>query len=108
MIIDELDRISEEAFDEVSQRMRLVHKFSKGLLNLNPVPETHWIYRKFIKDGYPQTKVIKSSSYDNFIKVKLPVSSLKKKLSRIITMIKNTLSLTISVMKSLEKRGIFI
>ena len=79
VIIDELDRISEEAFDEVSQRMRLVHKFSKGLLNLNPVPETHWIYRKFIKDGYPQTKVIKSSSYDNYIKVKLPVRQFKDK-----------------------------
>jgi PBSX family phage terminase large subunit len=73
VIIDELDRISEEAFDEVSQRMRLTHKFNKGLLNLNPVPETHWVYRKFVKDQFPQTKVIKSSSYDNYVKVKIPI-----------------------------------
>jgi PBSX family phage terminase large subunit len=73
VVIDELDRISEEAFDEVSQRMRLPHKFNKGLLNLNPVPETHWVYRKFVKNEFPQTKVIKSSSYDNYIKVKIPV-----------------------------------
>jgi phage terminase large subunit len=73
VIIDELDRISEEAFDEVSQRMRLRRDFNRGLLNLNPVPETHWVYRKFVKDNYPQTKIIKSSSYDNYIKVKIPV-----------------------------------
>lgn len=67
VIIDELDRISEEAFDEVSQRMRLKHKFNKGLLNLNPVPETHWVFQKFVANSFPQTKIIHSSSYDNYL-----------------------------------------
>ena len=79
VIIDELDRISEEAFDEVSQRMRLKHKFNKGLLNLNPVPETHWVYKKFVANNFPQTKIIRSSTYDNYLikKVNAKAFSLK-------------------------------
>lgn len=67
VIIDELDRIEEEAFDEVSQRMRLKHQFIKGLLNLNPVPETHWVYKKFVAKDFPNLKVITSSTYDNYL-----------------------------------------
>ncbi|MGC8869625.1 MAG: phage terminase large subunit [Brevinematia bacterium] len=72
VIIDELDRISESAFDEVSQRMRLKHTFNKGLLNLNPIPETHWIFKKFIANPFPQLKVIQTSTYDNYLIKKIP------------------------------------
>ena len=85
VIIDELDRISEEAFDEVSQRMRLKHKFIKGLLNLNPVPETHWVFKKFVAKAYPQTKIIHSSTYDNYLIKKVNSKSFTLKAQEYVT-----------------------
>ena len=74
VIIDELDRISYKAFIEASERLRYPHKFIRGLVNLNPVPETHWIYKEFVEESgqfAPFTQIIKSSVYDNFIYVKV-------------------------------------
>ncbi len=74
VIIDELDRISPNAFIEASERLRYPHKFIRGLVNLNPVPETHWIYDWFVRENgrfAPFTQIIKSSVYDNFIYVKV-------------------------------------
>lgn len=79
VIIDELDRITEEAFTEVSQRLRLKHKFNKGLLNLNPVPTTHWIYKKFVENKFPQTTIIHSSTYTNYLIKRIPVDVFKQK-----------------------------
>jgi len=74
VIIDELDRISQKAFIEASERLRYPHKFIRGLVNLNPVPETHWIYKEFAEESgtfAPFTQIIKSSVYDNFVYVKV-------------------------------------
>jgi hypothetical protein len=74
VIIDELDRISQKAFVEASERLRYPHKFIRGLVNLNPVPETHWIYKEFVEpngDYAKFTQIIKSSVYDNFVYVKV-------------------------------------
>jgi PBSX family phage terminase large subunit len=74
VIVDELDRISYRAFIEASERLRYPHKFIRGLVNLNPVPETHWIYKEFVEDTgdfTPFTTVIRSSVYDNFVYVKV-------------------------------------
>jgi len=74
VIIDELDRISQKAFIEASERLRYPHRFIRGLVNLNPVPETHWIYHEFVEESgtfAPFTHIIKSSVYDNFIYVKV-------------------------------------
>ena len=74
VIIDELDRLSQKAFVEASERLRYPHKFIRGLVNLNPVPETHWIYKEFVEESgafAPFTQIIKSSVYDNFVYVKL-------------------------------------
>ena len=74
VVIDELDRLSQKAFVEASERLRYPHKFIRGLVNLNPVPETHWIYKEFVEEGgtfTPFTKIIKSSVYDNFVYVKV-------------------------------------
>jgi len=74
VVIDELDRISQKAFIEASERLRYPHKFIRGLVNLNPVPETHWIYKEFVEESgtfKPFTQIIKSSVYDNFVYVKV-------------------------------------
>ncbi len=74
VIIDELDRISQKAFIEASERLRYPHKFIRGLVNLNPVPETHWIYKEFVEESgtfTPFVHVVKSSVYDNFVYVKV-------------------------------------
>jgi len=72
VIIDEADRISYEAFVEVSNRFRLMHPFQKGMIMLNPTPETHWIYREFVANPKPASVVVHSSTYDNFILKKFP------------------------------------
>jgi hypothetical protein len=81
VIIDELDRISQKAFIEASERLRYPHKFIRGLVNLNPVPETHWIYKEFVEENgtfAPFTKIVKSSVYDNFVYVKVSKDFLEK------------------------------
>jgi len=78
VMIDELDRISKEAFVEASERLRYRHKLVRGIVSLNPVPETHWIYQMFVQGEMKDlTYIIKSSLYDNFIYVKLPKDVLK-------------------------------
>jgi len=78
VMIDELDRISKEAFIEASERLRYRHNLVRGIVSLNPVPETHWVYQTFVLgDMKDLTYIIKSSLYDNFIYVKLPQDVIK-------------------------------
>ena len=73
VIIDELDRISKQAFIEASERLRYRHKLVRGMVALNPVPETHWVYQTFVLNEMKDLcTIIKSSVYDNFIYVQLP------------------------------------
>jgi len=81
VIIDELDRISYKAFEEASERLRYPHKFIRGIVNLNPVPQDHWIYEWFVKENgkfTPFTQIIKSSVYDNFVYVEVSKDFLEK------------------------------
>lgn len=77
-IIDEADRISEEAFTEVSMRLRHKHKLIRGMLNLNPTNEEHWIYKKFIKEKFPSSVVIHSTTYDNYLIKKMHISEFSR------------------------------
>jgi hypothetical protein len=77
VFIDEVDRISQEAFKEVSERLRFPHKFNKGFLSLNPVPEVHWVYKNFVENPIPNSIVIRSSSYDNYLIIKIPMKTLE-------------------------------
>lgn len=78
IIIDEADRITEQAFDEVSERFRLLHPFQKGMLILNPCSQEHWIYKRFVSKPRDDAVVIKSTTYDNYIIEKIPKEDLSK------------------------------
>lgn len=71
IIIDEVDRISKEAFVEVSERYRLVHDFSKGMLILNPCSQEHWVYKEFVEKNRKDTYIVRSSTYDNYLVVRV-------------------------------------
>jgi len=77
VIIDEVDRITKEAFIEVSERYRLVHPFSKGMLILNPCTQEHWLYQTFVQNQRSDTIIIKSSTYDNYLIVRLKKQDLE-------------------------------
>jgi len=71
IIIDEVDRISREAFVEVSERYRLVHDFSKGMLILNPCSHEHWVYKEFVEKKRDDVYIVRSSTYDNYLVVRV-------------------------------------
>ena len=66
VIIDEADRISQEAFTEADTRLRYPHPFQRGMINLNPVSEEHWIYKYFVKNPKSDVLVYKTTTYDLF------------------------------------------
>lgn len=80
VIIDEADRITEQAFNEVSERMRLRHKFVRGMVISNPTTQQHWLYKSAEKnEKLGIAKIVHSSTYDNFIYMKIPKDELLSK-----------------------------
>lgn len=69
-LVDEASRITEDAYEEIKRRLRLPPQQSIVLLS-NPVPKTHWLYKRFANSPNLYTL----STYDNPF---LPESYLKE------------------------------
>lgn len=74
IIMEEAEEFTKEEFDKLNQRVRAGGKNPKWplriILVLNPVDETHWIYKEFVENAEVYEKaggldVIHFSTYDN-------------------------------------------